>query len=297
MYWLDRVVVAAHKLNYSGTFIFQNGGVAETSRITHAVVAGQEAERIEVLDGSPREVVRANGEVRCYLPDSRTLIIEKALRQRSFPALLPATLGGLSDNYVIRKGSLGRVAGRVAQSIMLEPKDELRYGHLFWVDVDTGLLLKAVTTDERNEPLETFSFTQVDIGGPIEHTALKSKFAEQSSNWRVEDMYATKSRREDAAWQFKVQLPGFTKVAGMMRQPRPDAPKSIHIIYSDGLAAISVFIEPLPAHAPATDLGMVSMGVTSAYRRSVGDFMLVVMGEVPQAALKRFADGIELRRR
>ena len=297
LYWLDRIVIAAHKLNYSGTFVFQNGAQAETSRITHVVDQGKEYERIEVLDGSPREVVRVNGEVRCYLPESQTLIIEKASSQRSFPALLPATLGGLSDYYVIRKGPLGRVAGRVSQAIVLEPKDDLRYGHLFWADTDSGLLLKAAMMNERNEPLETFSFTQLNIGGPIEREALKSKFALQSADWRVQNMNATESRREDAAWQFKVQLPGFAKVAGMMRQAGPEAARSIHVIYSDGLAAISVFIEPQSADHQLTDLGMASMGVTNVYRRSVGEYLLVVMGEVPQATLKKFGDGIEKKRR
>lgn len=297
LYWLDRIVSAAHKLNYSGTFIFQNGALVETSRITHVVDQGTESERIEVLDGSPREVVRVNGEVRCYLPETQTLIIEKASRKRSFPALLPATLGGLSDYYVIRKGPLGRVAGRITQSITLEPKDDLRYGHVFWADTDSGMLLKASMVNERNEPLESFSFTELNIGGPIEREALQSKFALQAADWRVQNVNATDSRREDAAWQFKTQLPGFSKVASMMRQAGPASPKSLHLIYSDGLAAISVFIEPLAVDYQPADLGMISMGVTNVYRRIVGEYMLVVMGEVPRPALKKFGDGIEKRKR
>ena len=295
-YWLDRVVTAAHKLNYSGTFVFQSGANAETSRITHLVDVGGVLERIEVLDGSPREVIRSNDEVKCYLPESRTLIVEKRSQRRSFPALLPAELGGLSENYVIRKGTLGRVAGHESQSILLEPKDDLRYGHQLWADVNTGLLLKAEVMNERNEAVETFTFTQLQIGGPIEREALKSKFAIQSRDWRVQNIHATVIRGEDAAWQFKVKLPGFSKLAGMKRQEGADIPESLHLVFSDGLAAISVFIEPFSSSPQMTDLDKVSVGATSVYHRTVNGHLLVIMGEVPLTTLKKFGDGIVQKR-
>ena len=296
-YWVERVASAANKLNYSGTFVFQNGAYAETSRIMHQIVAGGVVERIEVLDGSPREVIRSNDEVKCYLPDSRTLIVEKRSQSRSFPALLPAELGVLSENYVIRKGVLGRVAGRESQSILLEPKDELRYGHQLWVDVNSGLLLKAEVMNERNEPVESFSFTQLQIGGSIEHDALKSKFAGQSKDWLVQNIQSTAIRGEDAAWRFKVKLPGFSKLAGMKRQGGANMPDSLHLVFSDGLAAISVFIEPYSNSAQMTDLDRVSVGATTVYHRIVNGYLLVILGEVPRATLKKFGDGIEAKRK
>ena len=295
--WLDRMVAAAHKLTYSGTFVFQNAALAESSRIVHLVEGGHELERIEVLDGSPREVIRSNDEVKCYLPESRTLIIEKRSRQRSFPALEPAVLAALADYYVVRKGPAGRVADRESQSILLEPKDDLRYGRQFWADVNSGLLLKAALLNERGEPIESFAFTQLQIGGMIDRDAVKSRYAQHSADWQVRNVRATQSHGEDSAWLFKTQLPGFSKRAGMLRGGRADLPESMHLMFSDGLAAISVFIEPLAENARNTDNSMVVMGATNVYRRVVADHLLVVMGEVPQAALKKFGDGIEARRK
>ena len=128
MFWLGRVVAAAREQSYSGTFVYRNGVHSETSRITHVVDHGKEYERLEVLDGSPREVIRNNEEVKCYLPESRTLIIEKRSQHSSFPVLLPTSLAGLGEYYSIRKGPTGRVADRDSQAVLLEPKDELRYG-------------------------------------------------------------------------------------------------------------------------------------------------------------------------
>jgi len=290
LFWLGRVVTAAHKLNYSGTFVYRNHGLEETSRITHLVEAGQELERLEVLDGSPRVVVRSNDEVRCYLPDSRMLIIEKRSHRQSFPALLPASLSGLADYYSIRKGPISRVAERESQTVFLEPKDDLRYGQQLWIDVNTGLLLKIGMMNERNEAIETFAFTQIQIGGNIQREALKSKFLAQSKDWRVHNVRSTQSRAEDAAWQFKVQLPGFRKLAGMKYLLPSDNSENFHVVFSDGLAAISVFIETLPEKP---ELGMQSVSAINVYRRAVGKHLLVVMGEVPQATLRKLGDGIE----
>ncbi len=295
-HWLDRVVTAAHKVNYSGTFVFQNGAIAETSRITHLIESGKVLERIEVLDGSPREVIRNNDEVKYYLPESRILIVEKRNQQRSFPSLLPAELNGLVANYVVRKGYFGRVAGHETQSILLEPKDDLRYGHQFWVDVNSGLLLKSEVMNERNEAVESFTFTQLQIGGQIEREALKPKFAVQSRDWPVQNIQSTVARGEDDAWLFKFRLPGFSKLAGMKRQGGKDTPESLHFVFSDGLAAISVFIEPFSSDPQMVDLDRVSVGATTVYHRTVNGHQLVIMGEVPMATLKKFGDGIEPKR-
>lgn len=292
--WLGRVIDAAHKLNYSGTFSYRNGAIEETSRITHLVEAGRELERLEVLDGSPREVIRNNDEVRCYLPESHTLIIEKRGQRLSFPALLPASLSGIVEYYFVRKGPRGRVAEHESQIIFLEPKDGLRYGQQLWIDANSGLLLKVALLNEHNQAIETFAFTQLQIGGNIDREALKSRFAGQSGDWRVHYVHSWETRTDDGTWQFNMQLPGFRKQAGMKRQARAAGMESFHVVFSDGLAAISVFIEALPE---TPELGMVSMGAINVYRRAVGAHLLVVMGEVPQATLKKLGDGIELRKK
>ncbi len=297
LFWLGRVMTAARELNYSGTFVYRNGGHAETSRITHLVEGGREFERLEVLDGSPREVIRNHDEVKCYLPESRTLIVEKRGQRSGFPVLLPTSLAGLAEFYAIRKGAPGRVAGRDSQTIFIEPKDDVRYGHQFWVDMESGLLLKAGMLNERGETIETFAFTQLQVGGSFDREALKSKFGAQSGGWRVSHMQASEARGKDETWQFKVQLPGFRKLAGMKRTAQianPAQAESVHMVFSDGLAAISVFIEALPEKP---ELGATSLGAINVYQRAIGEQLIVAMGEVPPATLKKFADGIEPKRK
>ncbi|KAF0165012.1 MAG: sigma-E factor negative regulatory protein RseB [Rhodocyclaceae bacterium] len=290
---LQRIALGSRQLTYSGTFVYRSGGKVDTSRIAHSLSEGIEVERIEALDGSPREVLRAGSEVKCFFPEEKLVIIENRASQRGFPSLLPAGLGSLPEHYAIRSGGQGRVAGMRSRAVLLEPRDTLRYGHEFWMDAASGLLLKANLLGERGETLESFAFTQITIGGPLEQGALKPRF--DSERVRVQQVRATEVKPEDMGWNFRTLLPGFRRVATMRRQTAPGNPESLHVVFSDGLASISVFIEPGGAGGEAEAVS--NVGPVNVYRRQVGEHRLVVMGEVPALAVKRLGDGIEPRRK
>lgn len=293
--WLYRAADASRKLTYTGTFIYQSGARTETSRITHLVDHGSELERIEVLDGSPRQVLRINDEVKCYLPESRLLVIEqRSAGRQTFPNLLPASLAGLADHYAISKGAISRVAGFDSQLIVLEPKDRLRYGHRLWVDARTGIPLKAGLIDERGEPIETFAFTELHIGGPVDRKALKARPTMSGGEWKVVNV-RTKNGDDDG-WQFNASLPGFRKVVGMRRQMHPGLPDITHLVFSDGLAAFSVFIEPL-AGSTKPETGQFAMGTVNIYKRVADGHLLVIMGDLPPASLKTVAEGMEMKKK
>lgn len=294
LYWLGKVVSAVREQSYSGTFVYRNGARTESSRIIHLAENGKEYERLEVLDGSPREVIRHNDEIKCYLPESRTLIIEKRGQQSAFPLTLPTSLASLTEYYSIQKGPVERVAERDGQTIRLEPRDELRYGHQFWIDVDSGLPLKAGMLNEQGETLETFAFTQLKLGLSLNHDDFKSRFDPRSSGWRVLNMQTRETRGMEDAWLFRTRIPGFRKLAGMKRRGHAGAADSTHVVFSDGLAAISVFIEALPRDV---EPGLIALGAVNVYQRVLGNHLIVLMGEVPPATLKKFGDGIEPRRK
>ncbi len=290
---LQRIAEGSRQMTYSGIFVYRSGGKVDTSHIAHSVHEGVEVERIEALDGSPREVLRAGSEVKCFFPEEKLVIIENRSSQRGFPALLPAGLGSLPEHYIIRSGGQGRVAGVASRAVLLEPRDELRYGHEFWMDLASGLLLKANLIGERGEMLESFAFTQVKIGGPLEAGVLRPHF--DSERVRVQQVRAIDLKAEDLGWNFRHVLPGFRRVAAMKRQAGTENPESLHVVFSDGLASISVFIEAAGAAGEAESVAAV--GPVSVYRRQVGEYRLTVMGEVPAQAVKRLGDGIERRRK
>src|SRR5438309_7816269 len=211
--WLQRIYAATQKLSYTGTFVYQQGQQVETSRIIHIVEASGPRERLETLDGNPREIIRTGDEVVCYLPASPTVKIDKQPGRRAFPEILSEQLKDLSENYSIRKGEVERVGGYSCQVIAWEPRNRMRYGHRLWADLNTGMLLKAKTFDEKNDVLEQFAFTQIQIGGNIGRDQLKSRYFRQSRDWRVEDSGATRANLAEAGWTIRSKPAGLARVA------------------------------------------------------------------------------------
>ena len=288
--WLGRIATAGQRLNYSGTFIYQSGKNFETSRIVHMADANGEHERLEVLDGSPREVIRTNSEVRCVLPDQKTVIVDRPGGRRAFPSRLPASFAGLAENYRIRKGEVGRVAGLEAQLVVLEPKDDLRYGYQLWAELQSGLLLKARTVDERGEIIEQFTFSDVKIGGDIGSEAFRPRYA-KDGEWRVVHANGVEVGRDESGWRLNAPLTGFSLMSIVRRPLGRDRGEALHLVYSDGLAAVSVFIEPADgAHAP---IGPLASGAINIYKRMVGQHLVTALGEVPLRTVQRLGDGIE----
>jgi len=290
--WLRKMHDATHKLSYRGTFVYQNAGRSETSRITRLVDAGGDIEKLGVMDGVPREIVRTRDTVRCYLPGSRLVKVEKRVEggERGFPALLPERIGALARHYDISLGETRRIAGYDCQAVVLSPRDNLRYGYKLYADVNTGMLLRAVTLDAAGEQIEQFSFTQLALGG-VTRDMVRPRHA--SREWRVEDAAAAPARL--AGWSLSSELPGFHKVVELKRR-LGESRSAGQVVYSDGLAAVSVFIESLEGRSDPVRPGLASMGAIHIYTREVANHVVTVVGEAPAASVQRIADAVEYRR-
>ena len=293
MAWLQHVASSATTLNYSGVFVYRRGDIEETSKIARAVLDGKEQERIEVLDGSAREVIRIGNEVKCFLPNENRLIIESQSTVRGFPSLAASDLARLEQNYVVRDGGTGRVAGTLCQRVMLEPRDAFRYAHHLWVEPKSGLLLKSGLVDQRGQTLESFVFTQVNIGGALLRHELMPSAA--SLLGRVQRVHSSQVRENELKWVLDKLPPGFRVQKAMTRRTATatDAKEVTHIVISDGLAPVSVFIEEAAETTATQDLQQA--GAMSTYQRRIGGYRAVVMGEVPPVTVKQIGDAIERR--
>ena len=287
--WLRKIHDATQKLSYTGTFVYQSGSRSETSRITRYVDASGDIEKLEVLDGVPREIVRTRDTVRCYLP-GRSLVKVDRRTERGFPALLPERITALARHYEIELGEVWRIAGYNCQAIVLTPKDNLRYGYRLYADTASGMLLKAITVDPGGEQVEHFSFTELRIGG-VTRDMVKPRHA--SGKWRVEDAEAVPARL--SGWGLSAELPGFQKVIELRRR-LGESRSAGQLVYSDGLAAVSVFIESLEGRSDPVRTGLASMGAIHIYTREVANHMVTVVGEAPAASVQRIADAVEYRR-
>jgi sigma-E factor negative regulatory protein RseB len=285
--WLRKIQDATRNLSFSGTFVYQHGGRSETSRIVR--FAPLDTERLEVLDGMPRELIRTKDRVSCYLPESKVVKVERRTADRSFPALLPERLGAIAQHYDISLGETRRVGGFECQAVVLTPKDNLRYGYRLYADVGSGMLMRAVTVDAAGKPVEQFAFTELKIGG-VTRDMVKPRHA--SSGWRVEDTEASPTRL--VGWGLTAELPGFQKIVELTRRMGESKPVG-QVVYSDGLAAVSVFIEPLQARREPPRTGLASLGAIHIYTREVANHMVTVVGEAPAASVQRIANAVEYR--
>ena len=293
MLLLNRVYAATQRLSYTGTFVYQHDSQSETSRITRIVEGALIREKLEALDGQPREIVRSGDEVVCYLPASTTVRIDKYAGQRSFPAFLPVQLKDLLENYVVRIGEMERVAGYDCHVLNLEPRDNMRYGHKLWVDAQTGMVIRAKTLDDRNDVMEQFAFAQLQIGGTIARDRVKSSFAGKTASWRVEDAAAVAANLAQAGWTLRASPPGFRKIMELRRTLGGTADVG-HMVLSDGMAAISVFIEPSRQRAAHPELSR--QGAINVYIRQLAGHRITVVGEAPADSVRYVAHAVAYRR-
>jgi len=289
---LRKIHLATQKLSYTGTFVYQQGAQTETSRITRVADAAGGIEKLEALDGAPREIVRTRDTVSCYLPDSRVVKIDRRDDARTFPALLPDEFAELAHYYVITRGERGRVAGLDCDSVLLTPRDELRYGHKLCADAASGMLLKARVLDGRGEMVEQFTFTQIAIGS-VARDKVRSRHA--SRNWRIEETAVAPANLAASGWSITSDLPGFRKVVEVRRKLRASGSVG-QVVYSDGLAAVSVFIEPLAASAEPVRAGLATLGAINIVTREVSNHRVTVVGETPAASVQRLAERVAFKR-
>ncbi|QEI06945.1 siderophore-interacting protein [Pigmentiphaga aceris] len=285
---LRRIQAAAQKLDYSGTYTYQQGSFMQSSRLTHVVDATGEHERLEILDGVPTEFIRHNEEVQCLIPDKQLIVIEDRPTRERFPGVLLGSVEALGDRYRLSiKPEPQRVADRDCQAISLTPVDSERYGYLLCADVESGLLLKAKTVDANGEVLEQLAFTSLTVGVGVDRSKLKSKWS--TKDWTVQRTKVTPIDLASMGWNVG-EVSGFRKVTEVKRSmgERSDVKQ---LVMADGMAAISVFIEPATDSHPQAS-GSMSRGAIHVFGRRYGEYWLTVLGEAPPETVRKVADSI-----
>lgn len=294
--WLKKMASAPRQYNYLGTFIYYADDHMETSQIAHSVDEAGEHDKVEVLDGLGRIIYRHNDEMKCYLPDSKKIYTEKRWFRKFFPDLLPQPTEKIKDNYYIKLGKRDRVAGNDCQVLKLIPKDNLRYGYRFCIHVDSGLLLKSVVMD-KEKIVEQFAFAQVEIGGEIDTQNLKpDDLISASENWKTISLSALVLDDGELAWTLGELPAGFTKVNEMKRNLAGKSMLVDHIVLSDELAYVSVFVEPNSKESSSLVPGFYSSrGAINIYVRELEHNKVTAVGEVPLNTIKLIGDAVTMQ--
>jgi sigma-E factor negative regulatory protein RseB len=280
---LKRLAQAEQQQSFQGTFVYERNGSFSTHRIWHRVVDGKIRERLLQLDGSAQEVLRVDGLTQCVsgalvpgvtnIPDSPAHAFDAAK---------------LSSWYDIAMAGKSRVAGRPAVIVTLTPRDQHRYGIELHLDTETGLPLKSLLLSDKGQLLERFQFTELNTANTPTDEMLSP-----SADCKQVDAIKAKIEPQKAAvaWHSDWLPPGFELSSAAARKD-PDSKSLVtSLMYDDGLARFSVFIEPVEG-AAVTDI-RTQLGPTVAVSRRLntpkGDAMVTVVGEIPMGTAERIA--------
>lgn len=283
--WLQIVQQAARRLDYSGTMVYQQGSEVRMSKIVHVFDGQVSHERLQPMDGRPREFIRRADEVKCLIPEARRVVIERKTRAESFPGLAAATTAELLQHYAVRIVDRERVGGFDCQVLEIAPKQGDRYGYRLWVDRASGLLLRSQTLNKRGEVLEQMAFADVRIGA-VDREQLKPSWP--TEGWKVDEAAHRPVDLREQGW--RLSPPSGFKPLYAVRRPMA-AGQALQAVYSDGLASLSVFIEPA-AESSASE-ALPQRGPINAYARRLGDSMVTVVGEIPAETAQAVANGAE----
>lgn len=288
--WMTKVTQAARSLTYTGTVMIRQGTNFETFRLTHLFENGEEAEKLLSLDGPAREIVRSPTEVRFYFPDARVVNIEPRTIRNGFPTLSPEQISNLAQYYEFKLVPGGRVAGRATEMAVFEPRDGMRYGHRFWADPTTGLLLKSRLVNERGEVIAEFAFTDVTINAKVDRDMVKPSWPAVPADWKVKQGGPGDLAIKDTDWVVHKMPPGFFKIMEGYRTLPGRSEPSVQLVFSDGLVAISVFVEPYTI--TQTKVGPTQTGGVAQYTTRNDAWRVVVVGEAPPATVQQIAQSV-----
>lgn len=290
-HWLERMTRALAEQNYEGRFFHVVGERTETMRIVHRVDRGKVTERLVSLDGSGREVIRDDEEVVVYMPDRRTVLVEKRTGDNSLLAALPKYTESLEKHYNIEKvGKVTRMLGQRTQMIVVQPRDQFRYGYRLWLHEETAMPLKSQLSDRNGRVIEQILFAELHMRERIPLADLKPSVSAEGYRWLRQDSQPVRVAG-NVGWHV-IRLPaGFRLTTWRIQAIAGSSAPVRHLVFSDGLASVSVFIEPRGSQSTPMH-GLARVGAAFAYSRDLDGHQVTAVGEVPAATVEAIAASV-----
>ena len=274
--WLERIGPALVELDYQGRLVMVSGASMETLDVFHEYVDGRERMRLVTQTGPHREVIRNDKMVMCIGTGIDSVGYDADTAGRWNPAGQFAGASQL-DQYKAKLGRTGRVASRDCQIIDLQSRDGWRYGYRLWLDKETGLPLRIALVGESGQALEQMAFTEIQVNHRPDEADLRP--STQQGLQRVQTLSAGK--QSDPGWRVHSPPPGFSLRSG---RKLGDA---VQLLYSDGLASVSVYIEPFAAGQRGESA--MRRGAVNVHSLWQDGRRVVAIGKVPAATVDYFA--------
>lgn len=290
--WLDRMASVVRTTDFEGTVLRSRGGQLQALKVTRRIVDGVVQEKLVSQEGNGLEIIRNGSEVYCILPDKKSVLVEYWNDDVTLFSTLPSSelqFGSAYDLSVVREE---RVAGRRAMLLAVRPHDGYRYGHRIWLDRATGFPLRTELVGGDGALLEQLKFADINLSPTISAEALEPSFDLESFTWYPEPTQGS-SESIESEWASDDLPPGFRLISSTAETLPESGEQVTHLMYSDGLASISVFIAPT-ADESARPRGVLD-GASNSHSVELDGAVVTAIGQVPQATVRRVAISVRSR--
>ena len=299
--WLSRVHDASRQRAYTGTFVVSAGNRMASAKIWHICDGTQQIDRVDSLSGTARSTFRRNEQVITFYPASRVAVAETRRPLSAFPNLLRSPDASFAEHYQLKNVGSDRIAGLDADVVLLLPKDNLRFGYKVWSEKKTGLMLQLQTLDSEGRLLEQSAFSEIALDAPVSMEKLAGMMA-STEGYKIErpELHATTA--EAQGWSLRGQVPGFKpvgcyqRVVALAGEAASRKSGMMQWMFSDGLATVSLFVEPFDPRRHINEAELDAGGATRTLTRRLSDAWLTAVGEVPVATLTAFAQALERKK-
>ena len=287
---LKKMMNADGELSYQGILVLRKSDHMVAMSVEHGADDRGVWESMVSLNGEARRVVRMNDEVTSIYPERQLLTVSRSKSRHTLHPALPENLDKLEAYYTINRLKDDRVADRTAVVLDVVPNDVFRYGYRYWLDSDTGVLLRCDLLNEEKRALEQMMFTKLDYLSAVPASAFKEI---NRDGFEERILGQEPDAKQETSWRVNKLPAGF-----MLTQSRVSQTKKgeiLHLAYSDGLASVSVFVESgRAAHKKLK--GASTMGALNAYGIRIKKYFVTVVGEVPAQAVMQIAQSVSSKK-
>ncbi|AQQ00474.1 MULTISPECIES: MucB/RseB C-terminal domain-containing protein [Pseudoalteromonas] len=279
---------AVHNRNFDASFVVVKGKTMEPYRWVHAKQGNTELEHLSLLNGAGLEMVRVNDQVTYFEPQSEPYSLKTDSIAGPIPEVLFKNIERLSAHYDFVLGGKGRIAGRAAQLVRIESKDEYKYNYWIWLDMESSLLLKAAYVNHKGEALEQLQLTHISVTeqpAPMLLEVLNRDFPTPLPESAIENTDSAVTN-----WKISWLPDGFKLLKSDRHKLDLNNELTDYYLFSDGFVDVSVFIQrPLPGKRLS---GALTSGATTVYVHNGGNFDVSVVGNVPSMTAKAIAESV-----
>ena len=278
-------------LSYQGNFVYIHGNQIESMSILHIKDEYGEKERLLSLNGEAREVIRDNKNLICIWPDSRKVVVDNSSQNNFSPLFVPSDIAKISKYYTMSLADGDRVAGQGTIIVNIKPRDQFRYGLKLWINSSNGLLLKSNLINEQDQVVEQVMFTNLAVLSKNDQllNITMPELDDSFSLVRYHSGDASGNLEADSRWRISKLPDGFWQKSALKRKVAGTDRFIQQMVYTDGLASLSVFIEKETAQTPQ---GETSLGAVNAFIRIIKDYSVTAIGEVPAITVRQVAESV-----